>query len=680
MNMETPKISILLPFLNGGPAFGPALRSILQQTYTNWELLLCDDGSTDGSLELARSIQDPRLVVWSDGKTKGLAARLNECIGRARGTLIARMDADDISYPDRLRVQAEYLAENANVDVVGCGMLICGEEGQALGKRLGPARHEDIVANPAVGFGLAHPTWMGRAEWFRRYLYDAKALRFEDIELLYRACRASRFANVTGVYYGYREMRGGLKKRFKTRLGRIRYLGARSAEMGRGLFLGAAAAEAVKVVLDAGLMALGARYTWLRQRETPLAPVEAREWEEILDAVAAERPRIVVLTTVPQTMAAFFPRQLRMLAEEGMEVHAVSSPGEGLDRLGRECGIATHGVEMERQPNPRRDVVSLWRLIQLMRQLRPQIVHAHTPKAGLLGMAAAKAAGVPVRLYTVHGLPLATRTGMLRKVLEMAERTSAALSTRTYSVSHSVREEMIRLSLCAADKVRTLGEGSCAGIDVDRFQRAEDRTAARRALGIPEAATVAVFIGRLAKDKGIGVLAEAWPEVIGKRPEMRLVLAGEEDGTDPVEPAALARLRGEPSVMWLGSVEAGLVPAIYSAADLCVLPAFREGLSQVALEAGAMGVPMVASRAMGLDAVVDGVTGVLVPPRDAGRLAAAILALAGEEGKRRAMGAAAAEHVRANYSEGYVNRLWLAEYRTLRTAERLGGTLREKTT
>ena len=284
--METPLVSVILTFLNPGPAFTPALRSIERQTYTNWELLLCDDGSTDGSLELARAIGDPRLVVWSDGKMKGLAGRLNECIGRARGTLIARMDADDISYPDRLRLQVEYLRSHSAVDVVGCGMLICEEDGSAIGKRLAPPEHAGVVANPALGFGLAHPTWMARAEWYRQHLYDPTALRFEDIELLYRAYERSQFANLPGVLYGYREMRGGFSKRLKTRLGRIRYLRARHQELGTGLFLRAAAAEGFKTVMDAGLVTISARYQWLRIREEKLTTVEAEEWQSLVAVLA----------------------------------------------------------------------------------------------------------------------------------------------------------------------------------------------------------------------------------------------------------------------------------------------------------------------------------------------------------------------------------------------------------
>ncbi len=280
--METrPLISVILPFFNAGPAFAPALRSILRQDYDNWELLLCDDGSTDGSLELARSIQDSRVAVWSDGRNAGLAARLNECLDRTRGALVARMDADDISYPQRFRRQVEFLHKHQEIDLVGCPMLVCDEDGRAIGRRSAPLYHAGIVATPALGFGVAHPTWMVRADWYRHYRYDPEALRFEDADLLYRGYRHSRFANLATVLYGYREMSGGFGKRWKTRLGRVRYLGARRRELGNGLLLRAAAAEGIKAAMDAGLTAAGARYGMLRLREDPLTAAEHAEWNAL---------------------------------------------------------------------------------------------------------------------------------------------------------------------------------------------------------------------------------------------------------------------------------------------------------------------------------------------------------------------------------------------------------------
>ncbi len=279
--MTQPLVSVILPFLNGGPAFAPALRSVLAQSYSHWELLLCDDGSTDGSLQVAKELRDPRISVWSDGKTKGLAARLNECLDRARGALIARMDADDFSYLHRFRDQVAYLESHPEIDLVGCRMLIFGEDGMPLGKRSLPLDHAGIVSDPASGFGLAHPTWMARAAWYRQHRYDPQAIRFEDAELLCRTFPSSRFANLPQVLYGYRELRGGFRKRFKTRLGRVNYLRVRHAETQPVLFARAALAESIKVVADAALALTGTRYVMLRRREEPLSPGEIASWNEL---------------------------------------------------------------------------------------------------------------------------------------------------------------------------------------------------------------------------------------------------------------------------------------------------------------------------------------------------------------------------------------------------------------
>ena len=194
-----------MPFYNCRETLAPALISVVRQTYPNWELLLCDDGSTDGSFECARGFRDERIALTTDSRRRGLAALLNQCIDRARGEYIARMDADDIAYPGRLERQVRFLEEHRDIDLAGSQMLIFGEDGAALGKRALPCDHQGIVANPAVSFGIGHPTWMGRAAWFRRYRYNPRAVRYEDVELLYRAYRESRFANLPEILHAYRE-------------------------------------------------------------------------------------------------------------------------------------------------------------------------------------------------------------------------------------------------------------------------------------------------------------------------------------------------------------------------------------------------------------------------------------------------------------------------------------------
>lgn len=381
-------------------------------------------------------------------------------------------------------------------------------------------------------------------------------------------------------------------------------------------------------------------------------------------------PRILVMTTIPETLAAFFVPQLRALAASGFEVHVASSPGPVLDDLDLGSGIQRYSVPIERKPDPVRDLASLCRVYRLIRRIRPQIVHAHTPKAGLVGMAAAALARVPVRLYTVHGLPLLTRDGTRRRILQVAERTSGILATHTYSVSDSVRELLIELRLCPRGGATVLGDGSCGGVDVQRFHPALPGSAEslefRAKYAIPADALVVSFVGRLARDKGIGVLAEAWARVAAAVPRAYLLLAGEDDVTDPVPESQMALLRSHSRVRFAGTVGKPDIPRVYEATDVAVLPTFREGLPQTALEAAAAGVTMVSTRVSGVvNAIEDEVTGILVEPREPQFLAEAIVRVLRDAGLRRRLGEAARARAVSRFSQERVNQLWMAEYESL---------------
>lgn len=184
-----------MPVFNCSPTLKTAVRSIVMQTHTDWELLIIDDSSTDDTLAVANAIQDPRVRVFSDRMGNvGLAARLNQGIDLARGHFIARMDGDDVSFPQRLQRQLEFLEQHPKVDLVGCSMIIFKGAGEWVG--LQPARrtHDQVCGNALRSCLLPHATWMGRAAWFRAHRYDPLHRRAEDRELLLRTRDCSRFA------------------------------------------------------------------------------------------------------------------------------------------------------------------------------------------------------------------------------------------------------------------------------------------------------------------------------------------------------------------------------------------------------------------------------------------------------------------------------------------------------
>jgi glycosyltransferase involved in cell wall biosynthesis len=205
MTTTRPDITIAMPFFNSAATLGLSIRSLLNQSYSNFELLLCDDGSHDQGLAIAQSFNDPRVICLSDGRQLGFGVRLNECIDRALGLYLARMDADDIAYPDRLAQQMTFLLDHQEVDLCAGGAMVFGRHGRPLWRFSPPTDHEEITRSPFLGFPLLHPGWMGRIEWFRRWRYDERARLARDQELLQRSYRNSRFANLPQIVLGYRE-------------------------------------------------------------------------------------------------------------------------------------------------------------------------------------------------------------------------------------------------------------------------------------------------------------------------------------------------------------------------------------------------------------------------------------------------------------------------------------------
>ena len=281
--MSTPLISIAMPFYNAERTIGASIRSILAQSHASWELLLCDDGSTDASRELARAFDDPRIVLWGDPQRLQLGARLNECIDRARGEYIARMDADDIAYPRRLEKQLNFLEDHPAVDLTGGCAVVFADGGAPLGKRNYPAAHADIARRPLHWFKLMHPTFMGKTSWFRRYCYRADAIRCEDLDLLFRAHAGSRFANVPEIVLGYRQGSIDLRKRLRSRWMWCRCARRYLDTAGR-LRLGAV--EVLKGCRDVLAVAARADAAWLRLRYATLTEAELREWRQVWDSVS----------------------------------------------------------------------------------------------------------------------------------------------------------------------------------------------------------------------------------------------------------------------------------------------------------------------------------------------------------------------------------------------------------
>lgn len=209
---------------NGEKTIQAAIRSVLWQTCTDWELIVVNDASTDSTADIIRQFQDHRIRVLDEPQQKGLAVRLNHCVMLARGRYVARMDADDIAYPERFERQVTFLKAHPEVDLLGHGAILFTGEGQALGVYPSACTHEEICRRPWWGFPLAHPTWMGKQAWFAQHRYDDGLTKGQDQDLLLRSYRTSRFAALPDLLMGYRIERVSAKKTWRGRLSYCRQL------------------------------------------------------------------------------------------------------------------------------------------------------------------------------------------------------------------------------------------------------------------------------------------------------------------------------------------------------------------------------------------------------------------------------------------------------------------------
>jgi glycosyltransferase involved in cell wall biosynthesis len=380
----------------------------------------------------------------------------------------------------------------------------------------------------------------------------------------------------------------------------------------------------------------------------------------------SRRPRILFAVTAAIS-CGFYRRKLANLRDAGFDVLMMSSPGEQLETISKSEGAIPVALAMEREISPIKDLVSLWRFYRVLKEIKPDLVDVSTPKAGLLGSLAAMLARVPCRVYTLRGLRLETATGLRRTLLWVAEWISCACAQRVMPVSESLRQRVVELKLASRAKTDTLQHGS-DGVDLTQFTpRKQDSwryRALRQQLGLSGEEVVIGFVGRFVKDKGIRELVEAFRELGATRPNLRLLLVGDFETGDPVDPWVREYIESTSTILTPGFVED--TAPFYGLMDVFVLPTYREGFPQVSLEAQASAVPVITTTATGaIESVVDGITGLLVPLGDSQALARAIAQLLADPLLRQKMGKAARERAEREFCQEAVWEALIRSYQAL---------------
>lgn len=391
-----------------------------------------------------------------------------------------------------------------------------------------------------------------------------------------------------------------------------------------------------------------------------------------VDGAATRRPRLVHLTTADISLELLLGPQLSAFIDAGYEVIGVSAPGPFVP------AIEARGVEhialsnATRSMAPHKDLLAIGELTRLFRRLRPDIVHTHNPKPGLYGRLAATLARVPVIVNTVHGLYAQPEDSWKRRwPVYGLERLASTCSHAELVQNEEDLETLADVLRIPRRKLTLLGNG----IDLDRFttgtpETKRTRVTVREQLGLAPDAVVVGAVGRLVIEKGYVELLEAWDRVRVTHPTAVLVVVGpsDDDKADSLPAGVIQRARNS-GVMFLGMRDD--VDDLYHAMDIYVLASHREGFPRSAMEAAACGLPIVATDIRGCRQVVDDdVTGLLVPVRDARRLADALIDLIGNPARRQAMSKAAVVRAAAEFDQRRVIDTTFSTYARLSEAKR----------
>jgi glycosyltransferase involved in cell wall biosynthesis len=385
----------------------------------------------------------------------------------------------------------------------------------------------------------------------------------------------------------------------------------------------------------------------------------------VKEKVNHPKSKLIRVTTVPLSLKVLLRQQLHFMSAH-YNVLAVSSPGKLLEEVGVNEGVKTFPVSMTRAITPLQDIKALWQLYKLFKKEQPEIVHTHTPKAGLLGMIASKLAGVPIRLHTVAGLPLMENKGIKRKVLEYVEWITYACASKVYPNSSNLAQFIIKNRFCKKDKIKVLGNGSSNGINTTLFSPTPEIEASadklKRELNLTDKDFVFVFVGRLVRDKGIEELIEAFSALKRQYNHIKLLLVGPfEPELDPLSPLALQEIQTNKDIINVG-FQQDIRPYL-ALSHALAFPSYREGFPNVPMQAGCMHLPSIVTNINGCNEIIEEEkNGLIIPAKDAAALQNSMERLLSDQQLYQQLKTNARSMIVARYDQEFFWNILLKEY------------------
>ena len=379
--------------------------------------------------------------------------------------------------------------------------------------------------------------------------------------------------------------------------------------------------------------------------------------------------KLIRITTVPMSLKFLLPGQMKFMQTHGFEVLMISADGDEIADVIANEDCPHIVVPMTRKITPIKDLACLWELIKIFKKERPDIVHTHTPKAGLLGMLAAKLSGVKVRIHTVAGLPLMVEKGFKFQLLKFIEKLTYAAANQVWPNSFSLLQYIQTQKLTSNKKLKVINKGSSNGINLNRFSVAnfkeETLNVVKKSIDYTEANTYLLCISRLVKDKGIIELVQTFQQIQLTEKNIKLVLVGKfETDLDPLPTNILDEIKNNKNIIhidWSNHVEYYI-----SLATLFIFPSHREGFPNVLLQAGAIGTPIICSTIAGnVDLVEDKITGLRFIVEDTTEMKNQILFALNNPEQMKEMAATLKNNIFNFYDREIMWQAILQEYKTL---------------
>jgi glycosyltransferase involved in cell wall biosynthesis len=326
--------------------------------------------------------------------------------------------------------------------------------------------------------------------------------------------------------------------------------------------------------------------------------------------------------------------------------------------------VQVRHVDIARKISLWLDMRALFQLLRCFREIRPATVHSLTPKAGLLAMLAGWLARVPRRFHTFTGQVWATKTGLGKSLLKGIDHLIVRCASQVFADSFSQCRFLEEEGVVRSGGITVLGRGSVSGVDLARFRPDPVARAFLRAeTGVADTVPVFLFVGRLVPDKGIFDLVDAFIMLNSRYGQWELWMVGpDEEGLQATLQIKAERLGAR--IRWFGPT---LLPERYmAAADVLVLPSYREGFGSVVIEAAACGIPTVAYRIDGVvDAIVENHTGRFVDTGNVEELAQTMECLGSDPETSRHLGEAAYRRAVEEFSSSTISAAWLVFYRSV---------------